>query len=151
IARHDELYHAKDAPEISDAAYDKLRRELEEIEAQYPQLQSKASVSVGAAPAKGFKKVKHRVPMLSLSNVFSDEEVTDFTLRVRRFLGLPDDESVAVIAEPKIDGLSCSLRYEGRRLVQAATRGDGSEGEDITRNVETIQDIPKELPESAPD
>src|SRR5690606_20689070 len=101
IARHDELYHAKDAPEISDAEYDKLRRELEEIEAQYPQLQSSVSVSVGAAPARGFRKVKHSVPMLSLSNVFSDEEVADFTDRVRRFLGLPEGEEVAVIAEPK--------------------------------------------------
>lgn len=151
IARHDELYHAKDAPEISDAAYDALRRELEDIEKTYPQLQSAVSVSIGAAPSKGFKKVKHRLPMLSLSNVFSDEEVSDFIDRVRRFLGLPEDEEIAVIAEPKIDGLSCSLRYEGRKLVQAATRGDGSEGEDITRNVDTIGDIPKTLPSGAPE
>lgn len=151
IARHDALYHGKDAPEISDADYDVLRRELESIEQQYPQLQSVVSVSVGAAPAKGFKKIKHAVPMLSLSNVFSDEELGDFIDRVRRFLGLPDEEIVAVIAEPKIDGLSCSLRYENRTLVHAATRGDGSEGEDITRNVETISNIPKTLPDDAPD
>lgn len=151
IARHDALYHGKDAPEISDADYDVLRRELESIEQQYPQLQSVVSVSVGATPAKGFKKIKHAVPMLSLSNVFSDEELGDFIDRVRRFLGLPDEEIVAVIAEPKIDGLSCSLRYENRTLVHAATRGDGSEGEDITRNVETISNIPKTLPDDAPD
>lgn len=151
IARHDALYHAKDAPEISDAAYDKLRRELEDIEKHYPQLQSAVSVSVGAAPAKGFKKVKHAVPMLSLSNVFSDEELDDFIERVRRFLGLPENEKISVMAEPKIDGLSCSLRYEDRKLVQAATRGDGAEGEDITRNAETITDIPKTLPDDAPD
>ncbi len=151
IARHDALYHGQDNPEISDADYDKLRRELEDIETEFPQLQSAASISVGAAPSKGFKKVSHRLPMLSLSNAFSDEEVVDFLDRVRRFLGLPDDEDVAVIAEPKIDGLSCSLRYEDRKLVQAATRGDGATGEDITKNVETIADIPKTLPKSAPD
>jgi DNA ligase (NAD+) len=151
IARHDELYHAKDAPEISDAAYDALRRELETIEQHYPQLQSAASVSVGAAPSKGFKKVSHTVPMLSLSNLFSDEELYDFIDRIRRFLGLDADESIAIVAEPKIDGLSCSLRYEGRTLVQAATRGDGREGEDITRNVQTITDIPKILPSDAPE
>ncbi len=151
IARHDELYHGQDNPEISDAEYDALRRELEEIEQQFPQLQSAVSVSVGAAPAKGFKKIRHNVPMLSLSNVFDEEEVADFLGRVRRFLGLSEDDAIAVIAEPKIDGLSCSLRYEGRRLVQAATRGDGTEGEDITRNVETIADIPKHLPDGAPE
>ena len=151
IAHHDALYHGKDAPEISDAAYDALRRELEDIEKQYPQLQSAVSVSVGATPAKGFKKVKHAVPMLSLSNVFSDEELGDFIDRIRRFLGLVEGEAVTVIAEPKIDGLSCSLRYQNRTLVQAATRGDGAEGEDITRNVETISDIPKILPDDAPE
>lgn len=151
IARHDVLYHGQDNPEISDADYDKLRRELETIETEFPQLQSAASVSVGATPAKGFKKVQHAVPMLSLSNVFSDEEVGDFLERVRRFLGLKDGEAIAVIAEPKIDGLSCSLRYENRTLVQAATRGDGAQGEDITRNVETMDDVPKTLPKSAPD
>lgn len=150
IARHDELYHGQDNPEISDAAYDRLRRELEALENEYPQLQSDVSVSVGAKPSKGFKKVKHAVPMLSLSNVFSEEEVDDFIERVRRFLGLKEGEDVSLIAEPKIDGLSCSLRYEGRKLVQAATRGDGAEGEDITRNAETIDDIPKILPADAP-
>ena len=151
IARHDALYHGQDNPEISDAEYDKLRRELEDIEQTFPQLQSAVSVSVGAAPAKGFQKIRHNVPMLSLSNVFDDAEVLDFLGRIRRFLGLADDETIRVIAEPKIDGLSCSLRYEGRRLVQAATRGDGTEGEDITRNVETIADIPKTLPDDAPE
>ncbi len=150
IVRHDDLYHGQDNPEISDADYDKLRRDLETIEAEFPQLQSAASVSVGATPAKGFKKVQHAVPMLSLSNVFNDEEVGEFLERVRRFLGLKDADVIAVIAEPKIDGLSCSLRYENRKLVQAATRGDGAQGEDITRNVETMADVPKILPDSAP-
>lgn len=151
ISRHDDLYHGQDNPEISDADYDALRRELEAIEQAYPQLQSAVSISVGAAPAKGFQKVRHRLPMLSLSNAFSDDDVVDFLGRVRRFLGLSDDDVIDVVAEPKIDGLSCSLRYEERKLVQAATRGDGAEGEDITRNVETIVDIPKILPQDAPD
>lgn len=153
IAHHDAQYHGQDAPEISDAAYDALRRELEEIEARYPELMTAESPSkrVGAAPARGFKKVKHDVPMLSLSNVFSDEELTEFIDRVRRFLGLPESEELAFVAEPKIDGLSCSLRYEDRKLKIAATRGDGAEGEDITANVMTINDVPKELPPDAPD
>lgn len=153
IRRHDEAYYQKDEPEISDAAYDKLRKELERIEAQYPDLVTKDSPTqtVGAAPSKGFKKVKHAIPMLSLSNVFSEEEVEDFLERVKRFLGLPEIEPVEIVAEPKIDGLSCSLRYENRKLVLAATRGDGAEGEDITANVKTIKDVPQELPNDAPD
>lgn len=151
IARHDELYHGKDAPEISDADYDKLRRELEKIEAEFPELMTDQSPSmkVGAAPSKGFKKVKHSLSMLSLSNVFSEEELGDFLDKVKRFLNESGD--IEVVAEPKIDGLSCSLRYEKGRLVLAATRGDGFEGEDITANVQHISDIPKSLPQGVPD
>lgn len=150
IARHDELYHGNDAPEISDAAYDKLRRELENLEAGFPELMSDQSPSakVGAAPSKGFKKVRHSVSMLSLSNVFNEEELGDFLEKVRRFLNISDD--IEVVAEPKIDGLSCSLRYERGKLVMAATRGDGFEGEDITANVQHIGDIPKSLPKGVP-
>ena len=153
IRKHDALYHQKDAPEISDAQYDALRQELETIEAQHPELITADSPTqtVGAAAAKGFRKVRHSVPMLSLGNAFAEEDVTDFLGRIRRFLGLPDDEPVEIVAEPKIDGLSCSLRYENRKLVLAATRGDGMEGEDITANVKTIKDIPQELPKDAPD
>ncbi len=153
IRRHDALYYTHDEPEISDAAYDKLRQELEALERDYPELVNAESPTqtVGATPARGFKKVKHAVPMLSLSNVFSAEDVNDFYDRIRRFLGLVEDEPVEIAAEPKIDGLSCSLRYEGRKLVLAATRGDGAEGEDITANVMTISDVPKELPAEAPE
>ncbi|MEZ5814952.1 MAG: NAD-dependent DNA ligase LigA [Alphaproteobacteria bacterium] len=153
IRAHDTAYYQDDAPKISDADYDKLRQELERIEAKYPDLITKDSPTqtIGAAPSKGFKKVKHAVPMLSLSNVFSEEEVEDFLDRIRRFLGLPENETIEIIAEPKIDGLSCSLRYEHRKLVLAATRGDGAEGEDITANVKTIDGLPHELPKDAPD
>jgi DNA ligase (NAD+) len=151
IERHDVAYHQNDAPEISDADYDALRRELEQIEAQYPELMTEASPTkkVGAAPARGFKKVKHSVPMLSLSNLFTEEDLGDFIQKVQRFLNVSDD--IAFVAEPKIDGLSCSLRYEKGELVQAATRGDGFEGEDITANVRHIGDVPKSLPKDAPD
>ncbi len=150
IAKHDELYHGNDAPEISDAAYDKLRRELERLEADFPELMNDQSPSakVGAAPSRGFKKVKHSVSMLSLSNVFNEEELGDFLEKVRRFLNISSD--IEVVAEPKIDGLSCSLRYEDGVLVMAATRGDGFEGEDITANVQHIGDIPKALPKGVP-
>ncbi len=148
IAKHDIAYHQEDAPKISDAVYDKLRRQMEEIEAQYPEL---ATASIGAAPASGFKKIKHSVPMLSLSNVFTEEELNGFLDKIRRFLGLPEDEAIELVAEPKIDGLSCSLRYEKGVLVQAATRGDGAEGEDITANVKTIADIPQKLKGNPPD
>lgn len=152
IKRHDELYHAKDAPEISDAAYDALRRELEALEAEHPDLVTADSPTqtVGATAAAGFRKVKHSRPMLSLGNAFEDTDVTDFLDRVRRFLNMADDMAVAVVAEPKIDGLSCALRYEDGALVLAATRGDGTEGEDITRNVMTMPDVPKTLPKGAP-
>ena len=153
IAHHNRLYHTDDAPEISDADYDALVRRNNEIEAVFPDLVRADSPSrqVGAAPAGHLAKVAHARPMTSLDNAFSDEEVEDFVGRVRRFLRLADDEAVALTAEPKIDGLSCSLRYEGRRLVQALTRGDGTTGEDVTANVRTIADIPASLPAGAPD
>ncbi|HQX26647.1 MAG TPA: NAD-dependent DNA ligase LigA [Alphaproteobacteria bacterium] len=153
IRQHDKLYYQKDKPEISDADYDRLRHELEKIEAEYPDLITPDSPTqtVGTAPSAGFRKVKHSTPMLSLSNAFSEEDLNDFLVRVRRFLGMKDDAALEILAEPKIDGLSCSLRYEKRRLVLAATRGDGAEGEDITANVRTIKDVPQELPGDAPD
>ncbi|MDX2224406.1 MAG: NAD-dependent DNA ligase LigA [Rhodospirillaceae bacterium] len=145
IARHDEAYHGRDAPEISDAAYDALSRRNAAIEARFPNLVRADSPSrrVGAAPAGGFAKVRHAVPMLSLDNAFTDDDVRDFEARVRRFLKLHADETVEMTAEPKIDGLSFSARYEHGRLAVAATRGDGSEGEDITRNLLTIREIPE--------
>jgi DNA ligase (NAD+) len=146
LARHDVLYHQQDRPEISDAAYDDLRRRLGALETEFPKLaESGAADSVGAAPSEKFAKVRHAVPMLSLGNVFSAEEADEFVARVRRFLGLASDAPLAFTAEPKIDGLSCSLRYVDGELVQAATRGDGYEGEDVTANVRTIAEIPHRL------
>ena len=147
IGRHDELYYGEDAPEITDADYDALRQRNAAIEARFPDLVRPDSPSsrVGSAPVAAFGKVRHAVPMLSLGNAFTEEDVADFIARVRRFLGLAADAVVELTAEPKIDGLSISLTYEGGRLAQAATRGDGSEGENVTPNVMTVKQIPRRL------
>ena len=154
IAHHNRRYHAEDSPEISDAEYDALVRRNTELEAAFPPLVRDDSPSrlVGhAVEGSPLQKVPHEVRMMSLDNAFSDEDVADFAGRVRRFLALPDDAEVAMTAEDKIDGLSCSLRYEHGRLVRAATRGDGSVGEDVTANVATIGDIPQVLKGEVPD
>ncbi|WP_036283587.1 NAD-dependent DNA ligase LigA [Methylocystis sp. ATCC 49242] len=153
IARYDEAYYREDAPLVPDAEYDAARRRYEALEKAFPELVTPESLTrkVGAKPSEKFAKVKHAVPMLSLGNVFSDEEVFDFVARVRRFLGLGERARLAFTAEPKIDGLSCSLRYEGGRLAQAATRGDGYEGEDVTANIRTLREIPHKLHGDAPD
>ncbi len=145
-------YHTEDAPEISDADYDALKRRNAEIEARFPELKREDSPSeqVGAEPAEGFSKVRHRMRMMSLSNAFGDDDVRDFDASLRRYLGLGAEEALAYTAEPKIDGLSLSLRYEGGVLVQAATRGDGAVGENVTQNARTIRDIPERV-EGAPE
>jgi DNA ligase (NAD+) len=147
IAAHDRRYYQDDAPAVSDAEYDKLRRRYGAIEAHFPQLRTLESLTqrVGAAPSTRFAKVRHAVPMLSLDNAFAEEDVVDFVGRIRRFLRLPEDEEIAFSAEAKIDGLSMSLRYEHGALVTGATRGDGSEGEDVTANVKTLEDVPQRL------
>ncbi len=152
IAHHDRLYHKEDQPEISDADYDALRRRNEAIEARFPALVRADSPSgrVGGELAEGFGKVRHRVAMLSLGNAFGEEEVADFFGRIRRFMGLDAEQAIEVVAEPKIDGLSISLRYEKGVYVQAATRGDGTEGEDVTANVGTLGDLPKKIKGKAP-
>jgi DNA ligase (NAD+) len=153
IADHDKRYHQDDAPVIPDSDYDALRRRNEEIEARFPNLTRRDSPSgkVGASPSSGFTKVIHPVPMLSLGNAFGDQDVVDFFSRIRRFLGLDEAEDIDVVAEPKIDGLSISLRYESGKFVLAATRGDGTTGENVTANVETISEIPKILRGRVPD
>ncbi|MCZ4289972.1 NAD-dependent DNA ligase LigA [Hoeflea alexandrii] len=152
IARHDEAYHRQDAPIIADAAYDALKRRNLAIEERFPHLKLAESPSekIGAPVAEGFGKITHRVPMLSLDNAFSDEDVRDFVHSIYRFLGQLPDNSIALTAEPKIDGLSMSIRYEDGKLVSAATRGDGTTGENVTANVRTISEIPNTLPEGAP-
>ena len=147
ISEHDKRYYQQDRPTISDAEYDELRRRYNAIEARFPDLRTIESLSlkVGVGPAGRFKKVRHAVSMLSLDNAISEQDVVDFVGRIRRFLKLSDDEKIAFSAEPKIDGLSVSLRYEDAELVTGATRGDGAEGEDVTANIRTLEDVPKEL------
>src|SRR5450830_1239728 len=147
IAAHDKRYYQQDKPTVSDAEYDALRERNAAIEKRFSDLVRPDSPSrrVGAAPTGKFKKVRHALPMLSLDNAFADQDVVDFVARIRRFLKLADDEKIAFSAEPKIDGLSMSLRYEDGELVTAATRGDGAEGEDVTANIRTLKDVPLEL------
>lgn len=147
IRYHDQRYYAEDAPEISDAAYDALRRRLEALERQFPQLRTADSPTqqVGYKPADAFSKVRHKVAMLSLANAFEDDDIRDFVARARRFLNLGADEVLTFVAEPKMDGLSASLRYENGVFVVGATRGDGQEGEDVTANLKTLDDVPKRI------
>ena len=153
IRQANTAYHTHDAPDISDAEYDALKARLIALEEAYPDLADPDSPTreVGAAPAEGFTKVRHRVQMLSLSNAFEDRDVIDFVDRIRRFLSLKDDEAIVLTAEPKIDGVSLALRYEDGVLVEAATRGDGTEGENVTANARTIADIPDRLTGDVPD
>ncbi|WP_048648146.1 NAD-dependent DNA ligase LigA [Nitratireductor soli] len=153
IAEHDQRYHAEDAPTISDAEYDAMRRRNLAIEQRFPELVREDSPSrrVGAPVSEKFDKVRHKVPMLSLDNAFSDADVIDFVARIRRYLKLDAEAPVVMTAEPKIDGLSLSLRYEGGRLVSAATRGDGQEGENVTANARAVADIPNVLAGDPPD
>jgi DNA ligase (NAD+) len=153
IRAHNEAYYQDDAPTVSDADYDALFQRLIALEEAFPDLRTDDSPTqrVGAAPAQGFAKVRHAVPMLSLGNAFDEDDVAEFVARIRRFLNIAEGEPVELVAEPKIDGLSVSLRYEGGNFVRGATRGDGSEGEDITANLRTIGDIPEALSGDAPD
>jgi DNA ligase (NAD+) len=152
IAHHDRLYHGRDAPEISDAEYDALQRRNAAIEARFPKLIRSDSPSnrVAVAPESGFAKLRHRTPMLSLDNAMNEEEFGEFLARARRFLGRAQDEPMALVAEPKIDGLSINLTYEDGRFVRGATRGDGTEGEDVTANLKTIKSVPEKLKGKAP-
>ena len=151
IEKHDRLYHQQDAPEITDAEYDALKKQLADLEGQTPDMFAQNGAGkVGAAPLSGFAKIRHSVPMLSLGNAFSEDDVRDFIYRINRFLNRMETTAVGILAEPKIDGLSCSLRYEDGVLKYAATRGDGEEGEDVTDNVRSIADIPHTLTETPP-
>jgi DNA ligase (NAD+) len=151
IKEHSERYYQEDAPTITDAEYDALRRRYDLIEERFPEFKTFESLQVGAAPIRGFAKVQHVVPMLSLDNAFAEDDVRDFVGRIRRFLRLSDDEEIAFSAEPKIDGLSMSLHYERGMLVTGATRGNGREGEDVTANVKTLADVPRRLePKNVP-
>src|ERR1700680_2345159 len=145
IESHDKHYYQEDAPKISDAEYDALRQRFNAIEARFPELVTSDSPSqkVGAQPSGRFAKVRHAVPMLSLDNAFAEADVLDFVARIRRFLKLGDDDRIDFSAEPQIDGLSMSLRYEAGELGTAATRGDGAGGEEVTANIRTIEDVPK--------
>ncbi len=147
ISEHDRRYYQQDRPTITDAAYDALRARYNAIETRFPDLRTLESLSlkVGVAPSGKFRKVRHAVPMLSLDNAFAEQDVVDFVARIRRFLKLGGDETIAFSAEPKIDGLSMSLRYEDGELITAATRGDGAEGEDVTANIRTLKDVPQHL------
>lgn len=150
MAKADIAYYQNDNPYLTDAEYDSLKKRNEEIEARFPELirEDSPSKKIGAPLKSGFGKIPHRFPMLSLGDVFSLEEVDDFVLSVKRFLNTAD--SIDFMAEPKIDGLSFSARYENGRFVQGATRGDGTTGEDITANLRTIRLLPQELPADAP-
>ncbi len=152
IAKHDRAYHEQDAPLITDAEYDALRQRNAALEAQYPHLVRVDSPSkrVGSAPAGAFGKIRHRVPMLSLDNVFAPEGFAEFCARVKRFLNLAADAALPMVGEPKIDGLSISLTYENGRFVRGATRGDGTEGEDVTANLRTLKSVPETLRGEAP-
>jgi DNA ligase (NAD+) len=153
IAAHDAAYYNEDAPQITDAEYDALRLRNDAIEARFPDLKRVDSPSdrVGVAPSGPFGKVEHSVPMLSLGNAFDAGDVDDFVARIRRFLNWPEEETLAFTSEPKIDGLSASLRYEKGVFVRGATRGDGRVGEDITANLRTLDDVPEHLPDGAPE
>jgi DNA ligase (NAD+) len=144
---HDKRYYQDDAPSVTDAEYDALRQRYNAIEKRFPEFVTSESPSqkVGAQPSGRFAKVRHAVPMLSLDNAFAEQDVLDFAARIRRFLKLGDDDRIGFSAEPKIDGLSMSLRYEGGELVTAATRGDGAVGEDVTANIRTLEDVPQKL------
>lgn len=147
IEYHDRLYHQNDAPEIDDASYDALRRRNEEIERRFPHLtrEDSPSISVGAQPLEGFSKAQHAVPMLSLGNAFAREDIDEFLARIKRFLSMDDTAPLEIVGEPKIDGLSISLTYKNGKLLRGATRGDGQVGEDVTRNILTIDEIPNQL------
>ena len=153
IKEHDQRYYQEDAPTISDSEYDSLRRENDYIESAFPALKRSDSPSrrVGAPPSRGFSKVQHRVPMLSLGNAFTESDAEDFLARVHRFLNLNRKKTLGFIVEPKIDGLSISLRYEGGYFSRGATRGDGFEGENVTENLRTLPEIPDRIPGEAPD